>query len=89
MKKAAQLEWEDLQEIASMKGIACMMHVPQAAPKPMREVESVGTSKSSSFEPEFDHEPDEEAMPASTATDAGSIPVHSSDIATKQCQHSH
>ena len=55
-----------------------MMHVPQAASKPIREVETVGTSKSSSFAPEFDHEPDEEAMPASTATDAASIPVHSS-----------
>ena len=77
MKKAAQLEWEDLQEIASMKGISCMMHVPQPASKPMREVEPVGTSKSSSFEPEFDREPDAEALPASTAADATSIPVHS------------
>jgi len=77
MKKAAQLEWVDLQEIASMKGISCMMQILQPAPKPMREVEPIGTSRSSSFEPECDREPYAEALPASTAADATSIPVHS------------
>lgn len=32
MKKASQLDWEDLQEIAKMKGIDCMMNPGGDAP---------------------------------------------------------
>ena len=32
MKKASQLDWVDLQEIAKMKGVSCMLSPSDAAP---------------------------------------------------------